>query len=694
MHFNPLGILKLFLCLCMFQQVKAQTEDFLPGEIRDWIEQLSEQKDREYDFRSLTEDLRYYLEEPLNINQADAEDLGRLHLLTPYQIHSLLSYRKQYGEFLSLYELPLVYGFSKELVRKLEPFLIAGEPERKGLSQLPPVAGMLQQGRHQVILRGGRILERQEGFMELPDSIASRDPNALYKGSPLQMYSQWSFRYRNLLRMGLTADKDPGETFLRADNPYGFDFTSFHLYLQDTRWVDKLALGDFDIRYGQGLVVWSGFSLSKSTMVFGPIRHQTSMDPYTSSNENNFFRGVAAERSLDPFKISLFYSRKRIDANITDTLADGVKVFSSFQQTGYHRIPREIYDERSICEQVAGGSLSLNLPHVRLGLNAMGYSYGGRLERPARPENAFRFCGQSNSNWSLDYQATWSLFHFFGEEAITPGAGFALLNGLSARLTERVAMMVLHRHYEKDYQALYSAAFSEGARAQNEQGLYWGFQLDLMPDLLMKGYLDTWRFPWLSYFSDAPVSGWDGLLELKYTPARKLEMHLRYQQESRNGGFGHKPTDVASLEEHGKYRIRYHLRYQLTSSITSDNRIEWASVHTPAASRGLMIYQDIGYQSPRWPLRFDIRYAVFDTDDYSSRIYAYEDDLLYRFSVPSYYSRGYRAYLNVKYSWRNMDFWMKLARTAYVDKQEIGSGLQQIEGNHKSSLYFQMRMRF
>jgi len=107
-----------------------------------------------------------------------------------------------------------------------------------------------------------------------------------------------------------------------------------------------------------------------------------------------------------------------------------------------------------------------------------------------------------------------------------------------------------------------------------------------------------------------------------------------------------------------------------------------------------MIYQDIGYRSRHFPLRFDIRYAVFDTDDYHSRIYAYEDDLLYRFSVPPYYSRGYRTYLNVKYSWENMDFWLKLARTTYLDKEEIGSGLQLIDGNHKSSLYFQMRMRF
>jgi len=682
----------IFLCLC--HPVMAQTSDPIPGEIKDWIEQLSQESDLEYDYRSITEDLHHFLKEPVNINRAGAEDLSRLHLLTPYQIHSLLSYRKQYGNFLSLYELPLVYGFSVELVKRLEPFIVAGKPTEEGLRQLPPLTGLLRQGRHQLMLRTGGILEKRQGFRSLPDSLLAQEPNARFNGSPFRLYSQWSFRYSDLLRMGVTMDKDPGETFMRNDNPYGFDFNSFHLYIKNSRWLDKLALGDYDIRYGQGLTVWSGFSLSKSSMVFVPIRHQTTMDPYTSSNENRFFRGLAAEKSLGPFRLNLFYSRKRIDANIIDTLADGRKVFSSFQRTGYHRIPREIYDERSIGEQVGGGRLSLNRPHFRLGFNGLVYWYGGRLERPARPENAFRFSGSSNNNWSFDYQATWHLFHFFGEEAISAGEGFALLNGVSAQLTDRMAMMVLHRHYERDYQALYSGAFSEGPRAQNEQGLYWGIQLDLLPDLAVKGYLDTWRFPWLSHFSDAPVDGWDGLLELDYKPGTKLHMHLRYQQERRNGGFGAEETDAPALEQHGKYRIRYHIRYRLTPSITSDNRIEWASIHSPDPSRGLMIYQDIGYKSSRCPLRFDIRYAVFDTDDYHSRIYAYEDDLLYRFSVPAYYSRGYRTYLNIKYSWEKMDFWLKLARTAYVDKEEIGSGLQLIEGNHKSSLYFQMRMRF
>ena len=39
--------------------------------------------------------------------------------------------------------------------------------------------------------------------------------------------------------------------------------------------------------------------------------------------------------------------------------------------------------------------------------------------------------------------------------------------------------------------------------------------------------------------------------------------------------------------------------------------------------------------------------TVFETDDYDTRIYAYEPDLLYNFSLPAYYGKGYTLLLNL-----------------------------------------------
>ncbi len=672
----------------------AQPADPIPADMRDLIEQLSSSSEGDIDYRDLTEDLHGYYYEPLNINTAGADELGRLHLLTPFQIHSLLGYRKKHGPFLSVYELPLVYGITEQLARRLEWFVVAGPSRREAMGGWPSPGNLLRYGRKQVMVRTGSVLETQKGFVEAPDSLLAVNPNSTFRGGRWRLYGQWSLRYRRLFRMGSTFDRDPGETFLSGDNPHGFDFNSFHLFFRDLGGLDVLALGDYDVRYGQGLLAWSGFSMSKSSMVLSHMRHLSPLDPYTSANENRFFRGVALQKSLGPFSMNVFYSRKHIDANITDTLSDGRKVFSSFQQTGYHRLPREIYDERSILERIAGGRFCLNTPHMRIAVNGIWYGFGGVMRRPPRPENAFRFSGSSNANWSVDYQANWRLFHFFGENALSAGEGHAYLNGISARLSDRLAMMVLYRHYQKDYQALYSAAFSEGPRAQNERGLYWGLELDLLPGLQLRGYLDSWRYPWLSHLSAAPVDGWDGLVEARYQHGKKLQMALRYTTDRSRSGFETENPGTPTLQKQHKWRLRYHLRYRLTPALTSENRIEWAHIQNPGESRGLMVYQDFAWQCPGCPLHLDVRYAVFDTDDYHSRIYAYEDDLLYVFSVPPYYSRGYRTYLNLKYSWDEMDFWLKWARTEYFDKARIGSGLQMIEANHKSTLYLQVRVRF
>jgi hypothetical protein len=681
------------LVSCLFTTLKAQEEVDLPRELKDLMEAAAFEADRDDDYRGLTEDLLYFYHHSLDINQAGAEELSRLHLLTPFQVQSLLRYRRRYGRFLSIYELPLIFGFTPELVRKLKPFITTGSHAIHRHGKMPSPGEVIRKGRKQLMLRTGSILEKQKGFMKPLDSLHQSNPHQRYLGSPWRLYTQLSLKYHRRLRAGATLEKDPGETFFGKDNPYGFDYHSFHLFLKDIRGLDKLALGDYDIRLGQGLVAWSGFTFSKSSMVLSPIRHAPRIDPYTSANENGYFRGMALEKRISPVTVSLFYSNKRIDANLADSTENQYRVFTSFQRTGYHRISRELYDERAIREQIFGGSVAYNRSRLKVALNGMGYHYDGILRRAPRPENLYRFSGRRNANLSLDYQLALNRFYFFGEEALSTGEGPAFLNGIQGYLAPGLRMMLLHRYYERDYQALYSGAFSEGPRAQNEHGLYFGMEAEITGRLLFRSFLDRWRFPSISHRSDGPSTGWEVFTELEYTFKNQSVMYLRYQGEGFAGSRVEEHTGLIPWQE-DKFKVRYHLRYQLNPDITLDHRMEYVSSEAGGKSQGLMLYQDIGYKPSRMPFRFDLRYALFDTDDYHSRIYAYEDDLLYVFSIPPYYSRGCRTYLNMKYTLGNLDLWMKIARTTYMDKDRIGSGLNEIAGRHKTTLYFQMRMRF
>ena len=86
---------------------------------------------------------------------------------------------------------------------------------------------------------------------------------------------------------------------------------------------------------------------------------------------------------------------------------------------------------------------------------------------------------------------------------------------------------------------------------------------------------------------------------------------------------------------------------------------------------------------------------MFDTESYFSRIYNYEHDVLYSFSIPSFFDRGIRTYLNARWEiGRHVDLWFKYALTCYRDRETIGSGLNEIEGNRKSELRMQLRLKF
>ena len=107
-----------------------------------------------------------------------------------------------------------------------------------------------------------------------------------------------------------------------------------------------------------------------------------------------------------------------------------------------------------------------------------------------------------------------------------------------------------------------------------------------------------------------------------------------------------------------------------------------------------MVSQDVGFHPEKLKLNVWGRVGYFKTDDYDSRIYAYENDLLYQFSVPSFYGEGIRSYLTGKVKiCEKMELWFKAARTWFFDVDSLGSGYTLIEGNKRTEVKFQLRFR-
>ena len=671
--------------------------------IEDLIEEISnnftlreESFDLEIDYTILFDDLNFYFNNPLNLNIASPEDLEKLHILNGFQIKSLQNYVKKNGPLLSIYELQLVYGFSLDLIHKIHPFVMVKEYEKPFEF---PIKKPLKFGNHQVFVRGQQILEKQRGFLPISDSLLAEKPNSRYLGSPLKLYTRYKYNNKNKILWGFTAEKDAGEEFFRGSNKRGFDFQSAHLQFNDFGIFKTIVLGDYQLKFGQGLTLWSGISLGKSSYILNIKRNARGIQKYSSTDENRFLRGVGTTISLNDFNISTFFSKKKIDANITeiDSVTNKVTTVSSFQITGLHAIPNEILDEDAIDETIIGGNISYNRENYKIGLTFVHYDFSANLEKTIKPYNLFDFRGSENSNLGLDYQFAIKNISFFGEAGISSNKGMAFLNGALLNVNSQVSFSVLHRSYDPHYQAYYGNGFSENSTNANENGIYIGTVIHPIRHWKLSAYFDSFNFPWLKYNVDAPSAGLDYLVQVDFFPSGKVEMYWRIKQEVKPENAKLETPGLNVIKDVNNFKFRYHIIYHLSNNLQLRNRLEISKYQKgdEAKEKGYLIYQDIIYKPKNIPLSLAFRYGIFDTDSYKSRIYAYENDVLYAYSVPAYFYKGIRTYLSLKYSIKEgIDLWLRFAQTYYANKETISSGLTEINGNKRTEVKVQCRIKF
>jgi hypothetical protein len=273
----------------------------------------------------------------------------------------------------------------------------------------------------------------------------------------------------------------------------------------------------------------------------------------------------------------------------------------------------------------------------------------------------------------------------------------AMINAALFALNRNFSMVLLHRKYDRDFQSVLANAFAESSRPINEQGLYMGMQATLSKGWTLEGYFDRFRFPWLRFVTDAPSEGYDALLQLKFKPSRKSEFYFRYRhrQKYRNQRLEEVVIDYP-VEEY-QQNIRLNAAYQVSPSVRFKSRVELRNYRLEGqeSENGFLFYQDVLFRKLSSPWALSFRYAMFDTDTYNARLYAFENDVLYAFSIPPYFGRGTRVYAMVKYRvTRGLDLWLRWSQWNYTDRNVVGSALEEITGNQRSEIKAQLRWRF
>ena len=657
------------------------------------IERIVETTESDFDYDTYLEHLEILREQPLNLNAATEEDLQALGLLNAIQIQSFLKYRRYMGDLASIYELQGVPDFDLETISFILPYVTVKVGEESRPLRLKYA---LKYGRHKIYLRTYSALEKPKGY--IPDTA---NPDATrYLGSRERIYARYHFTYGQRISAGITAEKDPGEEFFTGTQKRGFDYYSAHLFLQGLGKIKHLALGDFGVNLGQGLTAWTGFGTGKPFNPLDVKRNSYALSKYSSVNENRFLRGAGVTMEFGRIEVTAFGSHKMVDATIAeiDTFDQEVQAVSSLQESGYHRTLTELANRKSVGETIAGGAVKYKGRHIDVGIHGLTQHYSADLVPQDQPYNKYRFRGNQLTNVGIDYTINYRNALIYGETAMSDNGALATLNGLMYNLEEGTAISLVYRNYAKDYQTLYANSFSEGSRPENEKGVYFGISTSPLQRVTISGYMDIYRFPWLTFSADGPSQGSEYLATIEYTPSFRTNVEVRLRHETKWKNAPNNETNIDYLVPTQKTNVRLQLDHNVSYNLRLRNRIEavwYRDGVSDKPSIGTMIYQDIKYRFNRIPVTLYGRYALFTTDDYNSRIYAYENDVLYAFSIPAYFDTGARWYLLVNWEpSKNIEFWVRLAQFKYPYATTISSGLSEIDGNKKTELTAQVRLRF
>lgn len=626
---------------------------------------------------------------PINLNRADENELRELQILTPLQINNLVSYRNLFGNLVHVYELQAVPGWDAELVRKILPFVTVAATNGLGKT----LAARFSGGDHSLLARVSQVVEKARGFYD------STSTGNFYPGSRQRLLVRYKYSWKNQLQYGITAEKDAGEQLFKGEQKNGFDYYSFHFFARDLGKIKALAIGDFTVNMGQGLIQWHNLAFKKSADAMAVKRYSPVLRPYNSAGEYNFFRGGGITLALGKkAELTVFGSYRYRDANLNvDTLQTTEDVASSLLTTGYHRTKSENDDRNALRMTSYGGVLRFRKNNWHIGFNAVGTQFNNPILKAAEPYNAYAITGKNWANFSMDYSLTFRNLHYFGEAAADKNGHLAFVDGLLMSLDPKLDASVVVRNIAPQYQAVNGNAFTEGTYPTNERGVYAGITMRPLNGIRIDAYADFYSFPYLRYRVDAPSSGRDYLIQVSAKPNKQVEVYARYKTENKEQNISGLELPTHPVVGIPRQNLRLHVAYKVNSAITIRQRTEmvWYDRNGTQASNGFTAYAEAFYKPMLKPLSVNLRLQYFETNDYNSRIYAYESDLLYSYSIPAFYGKGFRYYTNINYDLtRKISVWFRWAQTIYQNQELIGSGLDEIQGNRKSDYRLQVRWMF
>ncbi|MCU0332635.1 MAG: helix-hairpin-helix domain-containing protein [Ignavibacteriaceae bacterium] len=630
------------------------------------LEDILQEPVGDIDESDLYDQLEQLLLNPININTATIDDLVQIPSIDISTARLIIEHRKKYGYFFSLNELNSIENLNKELVKKITPFLYI---DRKPSEEVEPPGKMETiVSQTNVLLRSRFInaLQTNEGFLK-----------NRFEGTKPKLYNRLLVKYGNQFQAGYLADKDAGESSIN-------EFSTFHIAANDIGIIHRAVVMDYFLEFGQGLTFWSPYAYSKGADAVVPVRRNDRIiRPYTSSTENNFFRGAAAAFNLGEFILTGFYSYNYFDANIDSVTG----MITSAPLDGLHRTPNEIRKRKTASEKMIGGRIDYRYGNI-LHLGAIYYQ--SSFSNKFQPSNVYDISGDKFDYTAASYSIIFNRFNFSGEFSYN-GISVASINLFEMLISNSFTFVTSIRSYPRNFNSLHGYAFGErNGATNNEFGIYTGFRWKT-PIGLLNFYYDQFKFPYATFFNPNSAQGDEYLVDFLSKPIKKFELRARYKYENK---------DITQLIDNSKSivkRLRQVFRgeiiYSISNQIRLRGRFEYNTfrvAQTGENENGYLIFQDVRY-SPTNNFNLYGRIIFFKTDSFGSAIYEYENNLTGVLTNVPLFNEGIRWYFMLRYRpYQIITVSAKYSETYKPAEKSLGSGDSSIPGNLDNILSFQI----
>ncbi|WP_289053340.1 helix-hairpin-helix domain-containing protein [Carboxylicivirga marina] len=673
---NMIRSFVLTICLCISTSVVAQQDEDLQKMIIDMLETMADQKIGNANYEELVNDLVSLSQHPINLNEAEKEELEQLFFLSDLQIENILFYRYTNGQLFSIYELQAVEKMDSETIRYLLPFVTVAPVEQKVKMRV-----------------FGNIMSRMQSTIQTPVGYLAKNDStsAAFLGSKEKWMMRGRIKYGDKLDAGFTLEKDQGEQAFPNYFPAADFSSAFLRFNKPVKFIDSWIIGDYRLSFGQGVGVWTDMAFSKSTETAQLRRRAKGINAYTSVNESSFLRGSALRFKFRGWSFSPFVSYKKRDASfVSDSVND--MLVSSLQETGYHRTATELTNRMVIKEKVYGAQTTYKHHLFHIDAGYVNWQIDDAIEEKTHLKNKYRFSGNKQESLWLAHSIFLHKLTVFGEVAIQNLDDYGVYQGITYNSGFDVVVSLAYRKYSKGYTAILSNPFSESSTRGGESGVFTSIRLKPASRLTIKAFTDMFQYDWLRYNVYRPSEGFEWFAQANYDISQQHLAYVRYKstQKEINSSVNSALYQVISYQ---KDNIRLFYAYQPSDKWRFQTQFEQAIYREEVSSKGWMAFQDVKYTSGKYQAA--LRYVLFDIDDYNSRIYSYEPDVLYAFTIPAYMNKGTRIILNLNVKpIKNLRIWGRVAHTNYTGLKQIGSGHQLIEGNQLTEWKLQLQYRF